>query len=75
MASRPSKPAAKPGYKTSEFWLSVFAVALPQVTPILAPVLATAGPNTQIGIAIAGAIAAAAYSVSRGTVKKASDAE
>jgi hypothetical protein len=64
-----TQPVAKPGYKTSEFWLTTIA--------ILVGTLIASGAfadTTALGRAlafIASALTAAGYSYSRGLVKKA----
>jgi hypothetical protein len=62
--------AAKGGYKTSEFWLSLVAVVLPMVAHAQ-PDGSTAGMIANVATAAVGAGAAAAYSFSRGKVKAA----
>lgn len=56
------KSAMRGGFKTSEFWLSLAAVALPVASDQADKLHGTAG-------IVAGAVVAAAYAVSRGMVK------
>lgn len=56
----------KPGYKTTEFWLSLLAVVLPVVMPLLAdyPVA------VQVAGMVVSVLAALGYSKDRTSLKK-----
>ncbi len=53
----------KPGYKTTEFWISLLAA----IVPVVGPVAQQVGPQTSAWV---GAIAAAGYALSRGLAKQ-----
>ncbi len=64
----------KPGYKTTEFWLTVIAkvIALLAALGVFTPEQASAVTKASVQLAgVAGMVAAAfGYSLSRGTAKK-----
>lgn len=53
---------AKPGYQTTEFWLSALLTIFSSVAPIFTPALGPYAP-------LVGAVAAAGYAISRGMAK------
>lgn len=60
-------PTIKPGYKTSEFWLKLAALAL---TALYASgVIPTSGPVTQVAAIAATMLGALGYTVSRTLLK------
>lgn len=64
------RAAIRGGFKTSEFWLSVLALLLPIVGPIVDKVTgAGATPGAPLWLAVVGAIVAAAYTWARAHVK------
>ena len=58
---------AKPGWKTTEFWTTIGAMALANFGPIAQQMADTAGPKTS---AVATAVLAGLYTIGRAWVKK-----
>jgi hypothetical protein len=63
----PTPPAAKPGYKTTEFWLKLVALLL---TALYASgIIPTGGPAAQVAAIAATILGAVGYTVGRSLVK------
>lgn len=60
----------KPGWKTSSFWISMAAIALPLLLPLLDGAAKSAPTNSLVGI-LGAAIVAAGYSLARSITVKA----
>ncbi len=69
MADETTTTTTKPGYKTTEFYLSLAATLLS--TLFASGVLGSGGTDLAIAGLLASALTAAGYSVSRGNAKKA----
>jgi len=64
----PAPPKQKPGYKTTEFWLTLFAAIVGLL--VTAGVLPTEGPVAQIVGFVGATLASLGYTWARGFVKK-----
>lgn len=60
-------PVVKPGYKTTEFWLSAVATIVGLV--LASGIVPSNGPWVQVTGLITGVLGALGYTVSRGSVK------
>jgi hypothetical protein len=61
------EPTVKPGYKTTEFWLSLFAILLGAV--VAAGVVPATGPVAQAVALVTALLSAAGYTVARSFTK------
>ena len=71
MTSEETKPAVKPGYKTTEGWFTAVAMAISMLYAIGVVSPDGTSPTAKAIALLAGVLATMGYSVSRGMAKKA----